>query len=585
MRNLQTITKETYDLVVIGGGINGAGVVRDAALRGLKTILIEKGDFCSGTTSWSTRLIHGGLRYLESFELALVRESLREREILLHTAPHLVKPLLLTIPIYGDRSRPYWKIQAGMMLYDTLSFDKSLPPHRMLPKEKFQQLFRHLDPENLQGAAQYYDAQAAYAERLALENILSAQKAGATVLNYVEVTQLQRRGDRIVALTCKNCLTGEEWVIQSGDRAIIINTSGPWVDQVLHSSVTLSESRGAGEQQTIDTPQNSGLSTQDSALPSPNPIGKKEKIGATKGSHIVVDPFPGAPTDSALYVEAKTDKRPFFIVPWLGKILIGTTDTRFRGDLDKIKASNEEIDYLLTETNRIIPSAQLTRQDVKLTYSGVRPLPYAEGKEPGSVTRKHILYDHSSEKATNLISLIGGKITTYRQVGEEIVDAVYKKLGRSAPPCPTQDKPLPGAILPSDTRLQQALENYGNSLAPATIHYLFSVYGARALEVLALTDSEPELAEAIAPNLPHIKAQIVYAVQSEFAQTLVDIIRRRTILAIQGNYGFDLLPVVTQTLMRYCTWSQEKCDRQVDQYRTYMQDNCIPDYALPSKVM
>ncbi|WP_026733770.1 glycerol-3-phosphate dehydrogenase [Fischerella sp. PCC 9605] len=552
MNNLQVVSNNTYDLVVIGGGINGAGAARDAALRGLKTLLIEKNDFSSGSTSWSTRLIHGGLRYLESFEFDLVRESLREREILLHIAPHLVKPLLLTIPIYGDHSRPYRKIQAGMVLYDILSFDKTLLSHRMLPKRKFQLLFPDLDFEELRGGAQYYDCQVAYAERLCLENILAAQEAGATVLNYVKVKQLHQQNNRIAALTCSDCFTGEEVTVKLNSRTVVVNTSGPWVDQILESI------------------------TPDGSTPSSS---ESKKIGATKGSHIIVDPFVGAPM-TALYVEAKTDGRPFFIVPWLGKYLIGTTDKRFHGNLDQIKADNSEIDYLLTETNRIIPIARLSRQDVKFTYSGVRPLPWEESKQPGKITRKHILYDHTKEGIVNLISLIGGKLTTYRQVGEEIVDAVYRKLGSQAPVCPTKQKPLPGAILPNDPRLKKALDDYSDVIPPTSIHHLFSIYGAKAVEVLALTDKSSDLAEAIAPELPDIKAQIVYAVNSELARTLVDIARRRTSLAMLSHYGLDLLPVMTEILAKHCGWSTQDCDRQIKDYHTYIQQNCIPDYAL-----
>lgn len=554
MRDFPTIQSQTYDLIIVGGGINGAGVARDAALRGLKTIIIDKADFCGGTTSWSTRLIHGGLRYLEYFEFALVRESLREREILLNAAPHLVKPLLLTIPIYGDRSRPYWKIQAGMILYDIFSFDKTVPSHQMLRKKKFRQLFRYIDPEDLSGAAQYYDGQVAYAERLALENIMSAEEGGATVLNYVEVTHLQRENNRISGVNCKDVLTGTEFEIKCNDKTVIVNTSGPWVDSILNSAMTNNAA---------------------------NPIGKTKKIGGTKGSHIIVDPFPGAPPTS-LYVEAKSDGRPFFIVPWLGMFLIGTTDLPYKGSLDKMKADNDEIDYLLRETNLIIPTAKLSRSDVKFTYSGVRPLPYAEGKKPGSITRSHILFDHSKEGATNLISLIGGKITTYRQVGEEMVDKVYKKQGRTAPPCPTLNKPLPGAILPCDSRIEKAIQDYRAQLPLPTIHHLFEIYGAKALEVLALVDEEPELAEQITPQTRDIKAQVVYAVKSEYAETLVDITRRRTSLAMKANYALDLLPVLTETLTRYCGWSQEKCHQQLEFYRNFMEENCIPDYVMES---
>lgn len=550
MRDFSTIQNTDYDLIIIGGGVNGAAVARDAALRGLKPILLEKGDYASGTSSWSTRLIHGGLRYLEYFEFSLVRESLREREVLLRTAPHLVKPLMLTVPVYGDRSRPYWKISAGMLLYDIFSYDKTLPSHRMLPEQKFHQLFRYLDQDGLKGGAQYYDGQAVYAERLCLENIIAAEEAGATCLNYTEVTTLQREGDRITALNCEDKLTGETFTVNSTDRAVIINTSGPWVDQVCQ--------RGENNQQT-------------------SPIGQKSKIGGTKGSHIVVPTFSGAP-NTALYVEAKSDGRPFFIVPWLGMYLIGTTDLPFQGNLDQVKADNSEIDYLVKETNLIIPSAQLTRDDVKFTYSGVRPLPYSEGQKPGSVTRKHIIYDHRSEGVNNLISLIGGKLTTFRHVGEELVEIVGKKQKRNLPPCPTLKTPFPGAIIPSDPRVTETVKTYRDRVSLSTLNHLFTLYGARAIAVLQLIDESPDLAETITPTLPDIKAQIVYAVRKEAAHSLVDILRRRTTIAMQANYGLDVLPIVSEVLGKHCDWGEEKLDRALKDYHNYMENNCIPDY-------
>lgn len=557
MRNLDKINQEKYDLIIIGGGINGAGVARDAALRGLKTILLEKDDFAGGTSSWSTRLIHGGLRYLEYFEFSLVRDALKEREILLRNAPHLVHPLLLTIPIYKDRSRPYWKILAGMILYDIFSFDKSLPNHRMLPKSKFTQLFRSIDRENLQGGSQYYDGQVVYAERLCWENVLCAQQAGATVLNYTEVTQLHLKANnsspsRITAITCRDVLTGQDFQVQFSDNAVVVNTAGPWVDSVCQ----LGMRNGNHEM-----------------------IGKTKKIGATKGSHIIVAPFPGAP-DSSLYVEAKSDGRPFFIIPWLGMYLIGTTDFRYHGNLDKIKADDEEIDYLLKETNLIIPAANLSRSDIKFTYSGVRPLPNEEGKKAGSVTRRHIIFDHKSEGVTNLISLIGGKLTTYRSVAAELVNVAYEKMGKTASACLTDEKPLPGCIFDNDIRIASAIDEYKDHLRKDSIKHLFSLYGAMALDVLKLVREYPELGQQINPQLPDIKAQIVYAVGFELAENIIDIMRRRTVLAIHGNYGFDFLPVVTEVLQKYCGWSQEKCDRSVKNYQEYMENNCIPNYQL-----
>jgi glycerol-3-phosphate dehydrogenase len=433
MRDFSTIQHSTYDLIIIGGGINGAGTARDAALRGLKTLLIEKDDFASGSTCWSTRLIHGGLRYLEYFEFALVRESLHERERLLHNAPHLVQPLQMTIPLYRGAARGYGLVQAGMLLYDLLSFDKTVPNHRMLSAQKFKQLFRTVRSPDIVGAAQYYDAQVEYAERLCLENVLDAQAAGATVLNYVAVQGLQlgENSPEIVAIACEDQLSGATFTVNTRG-AVVVNTSGPWVDQICHLG------RKQGQVQTIGT---------------------TKKMGGTKGSHLIVDPFPGAP-QTALYVEAASDRRPYFIIPWLGKYLIGTTDLAYQGNLRAIKASNAEIDYLLSETNRVLPSAQLTREDVRFTYSGVRPLPYVGDKNPSSITRSHILFDHQTEGVNNLIALIGGKLTTYRQVSEEIVDRVYGKLKRIAPPCPTRNKPLSGAIAADTEQIEAMTKRY-----------------------------------------------------------------------------------------------------------------------------
>ncbi|MEM8829218.1 MAG: glycerol-3-phosphate dehydrogenase [Cyanobacteria bacterium P01_G01_bin.19] len=552
MRDFAQIQQTNYDVIVIGGGINGAGVARDAALRGLKTILIEKNDFASGSSSWSSRLIHGGLRYLEYFEFPLVRESLKEREVLLRTAPHLVNPLQLTIPVYRDRSRPYWKIWAGMILYDIFSFDKTLPSHRMLPQKKFKQIFRSVDKDNLGGGAQYYDGQVTFAERLCLENVLSAQNAGATVLNYAEVMKLDIKDSRISDLVCKDKLTGESFTVSGSQDAVVVNTAGPWIDHICQRG------NKAGKDVTI---------------------GDAKKNGGTKGSHIVVEPFPGAP-NSNLYVEAKSDGRPFFILKWLDKYLIGTTDLPYKDDIENIKADNDEIDYLLQEVNYIIPIANLKRDDVVFTYSGVRPLPNSEGKKPGSITRKHIIFDHKKEGVKNLLTLIGGKLTTYRNVGEETVDDILKRMKKSPQPCRTDSLPLPGCILPNDPRIQQAVHEYSSILPISAIDHLFYSYGAKALEILPLTKDNPDLREQISPKFLDIKAQIVYAVRSELAHTIVDILRRRTILAMKGNYGMDLLPAVTDTLQKHSGWTPEQCDRACNDYRFYMEHNCIPDYQM-----
>ncbi len=561
MATLSQLRSQQFDLIVIGGGINGAATARDAALRGLKTLLIDQGDF-GGAVGWSSRLIHGGLRYLEYFEFGLVRESLRERELLLRNASHLVQPLQMTIPIYRGNKRGPQLVQLGMLLYDVLSFDRTVPGHRMLKPAPFGQLYRGVKRDRLSGAAQYFDAQAAHAEQLCLENVLSAQAAGATVLNYTAATRLTQpnQGSLVESITLENLRTGETVELDSRN-AVLINTAGPWVDKVLE--------RGWQNGQA-------------------KPLSPRRWIGGTKGSHIIVDPFPGAPTDGALYVEAETDGRPYFIIPWLGKYLIGTTDLRTTQDPGDLKASDEEIDYLLAETNRVLPQAQLRRQDVRFTYAGMRPLPYAEGKKTSSITRSHIVVDHIQADAgaiANLLSLVGGKLTTYRQVGEELTDAAYRKLNRPSPACTTGDRPLPGANGLTPAALTQAVAQYrspdrAEPLPLATLQHLFNTYGMRAWDVLKLTDDAPELAQPLQAELPDIRAQVVYAVQTELAQTLVDIGFRRLLTAHRANYGRDALATMVETLQQHCGWSEAECDRQLQNYHGYVENHALPDYQL-----
>ena len=367
-----------YDVVIIGAGINGAGIARDAAMRGLKVLLLEKGEIGAGTTSASTRLIHGGLRYLEHFEFGLVYESLRERETLLRIAPDLVRPLPMAIPIYKESRRGWLTIRAGMVLYDLLSWRKSLPRHRMLSRAETLERWPGLNPEGLVGSALYYDAQVEFPERLVLANVQSAREFGAEVLTHTRVTGLTG--------------SGVEFGGQFIEASVIINAAGPWIDLVLA------------------------------------PVNGPKLIGGTKGSHIVVPVFPTAPAN-AIYLEARSDGRPIFIIPWNKLYLIGTTDVPFEGDPDEVRCEDWEIDYLLSETNLALPSAKLTRDNIVQTYSGVRPLPYQ------SRTRRHFIREHP--QLPNLLSIVGGKLTTYRSLSEECVNLIFRKLGKNPPPCRT----------------------------------------------------------------------------------------------------------------------------------------------------
>ncbi|MDQ6745837.1 MAG: glycerol-3-phosphate dehydrogenase [Actinomycetota bacterium] len=513
-------------MIVIGAGINGCGIARDAALRGLKVVLIDKGDIAAGTTSWSTRLIHGGLRYLEHLEVGLVRESLRERERLLRIAPHLVRPLSFLIPIYERDRRGPWTIRAGMLAYDALSLDKSEARHHMLNPARALEREPGLSPEGLEGAAVYYDAQAEYPERLALENALDAHDHGAVILTHHAVRRLEVQDRRIQGVT----LDGGETL-----RApVVVNVAGPWVDEVL------------GEL---------------AAAPA------QRLVGGTKGVHLVVESFPGAP-DEALYVEAG-DGRPYFIVPWNNLFLIGTTDTRYEGDLDHVVAEEEEIEYLISATNEVIPPANLTRYDVLYTYAGVRPLPETAGQE-GSVTRSHVIHDHAPE-IDGLLSIVGGKLTTFRQLAQETMDAVLGKLEREAHPCRTGEVPLPGGAVEDWESFAESFVERA-PVSDVVARRLLRIYGTQAEEVLTVASGRPELSASFDPDTGAIGAEVVHALEAELAGNLADVLLRRTMVGLGRHAGIGADEAAARVCREQLGWEDERARAEVAAYREGLRD-------------
>jgi glycerol-3-phosphate dehydrogenase len=523
-----------FDLIVIGAGINGAGIARDATLRGLSVLLVDKGDVGAGTTSRSTRLVHGGLRYLEHFEVPLVRESLRERETLLRIAPHLVHPLSFLLPIYEEHKRRPVVIRMGMMAYDALSLDKSMERHRMLSRDEALRREPGLRSDGLRGAAAYYDAQAAYPERLALENALDARRRGAVVLPYMRVTGIERTHNRVVGVALHDQLHGIEYRARG---ALVINASGPWVDEVL------------GDARPRD----------------------EHLIGGTKGSHLVVEPFPGAPRE-AVYAEAVGDGRPYFVVPWNGLYLIGTTDTRYDGDLDDVVATDDEVAYLIDETNRLIPDADLTAAQVLYTYAGVRPLPAAADGDEGAITRSHVIHDHADrdipegERLEGLLSIVGGKITTYRRLSEETVDAAVKKLGRKADKCRTHQVPLPGGTAYPFAGFRERFRAT-SGLPVDTADRLLRIYGTRAAEALDFADGAPELREPFDDDTGAIGAEVVFSLRTELAETLADVVQRRTLVGYGAHAGLDAVEAAAEIAVRHVHWSDERAAAEVAAYR------------------
>lgn len=506
--------EKTFDVVIIGAGINGAGVARDAAMRGLSVLLLDKGDIGGGTSAWSTRLIHGGLRYLEHGEFGLVRESLRERETLLKIAPHLVRPLPLVFPIYRNARRGPLTIRMGMWLYDLLLFDKSLPRHRMLSREETLQTIPQLERTGLTGAALYHDAQVEFAERLVLENVIAAVDAGAKVRTYTRVDGFDVQNEVIPGVRFTDLPTGTSCTAYG---KVIINAAGPWVDQVLK-----------------------------------NVKRSPRLIGGTKGSHIIVPRFADAPT-SGLYIEASIDHRPFFVLPWNDKYLIGTTDLRFEGNSDDVRIDENEITYLLNETNRVLPSANLTRDQILYSYSGVRPLPFTRTEDEQRITRRHFIRPHP--EIENLYSIVGGKLTTYRNLAEEVVDKISRRFGLRARPCLTAITPLPGA----------------SSFQPGSLNErLFRIYGTRAAEILKLAEAKPELAQVFDKETGAIAAEIVFAFKHELAQTLTDCLMRRTMVGLNSSCGLTSVENAADIAQRHLGWTRERTEQEIRSYRTYL---------------
>lgn len=526
-----------FDMIVIGGGINGSGIAWEAALRGLDVLLLEKSDYGSGTSSWSSRMIHGGLKYLEVADIGLVRESLREREWLLNAAPHLVKPLRFVLPFYSTNVHSQSALRLGMLAYDVLSFNKSVGHHSVFSRKALLKRYDGLNPIGLTGGATYFDAQVEFAGRLVLEVTKSARSGGALTLNYAQVDELivKDSNHRVTGVRFVDRLTGDR---HEATAKVVINVTGPWVDELLTTS---------------------------------GPTLTKERlIGGTKGSHFIVDPFPGAPHD-AMYYEAVADGRPLMVIPWLGRFLIGSTDHRTDGDLDTIRSGSVELDYVLRETNRLFPLANLTATSVLYSYCGVRPLPYDADKPEGQVTRRHILHRHGPG-LTGLYSVIGGKLTTFRALAEEFVDEILRENFAIKPrkrTSPTRRARLPGAgvDLPGlAARLQRT-----TALSESVIARLIQIYGATARDVAQLAASQPSLAEVIDESTCTIAAQVVHAVRCEQAVTMTDLLARRTMIGLEPDLGLGAMAAVGRTLINHCGWSEARVAVDSAGYLRYLE--------------
>src|ERR1700730_996604 len=367
-----------FQVVVIGGGISGVAVARECARAGKHTLLVEQNDFASGVTSRSTRIIHGGLRYLEHGELALVRESLRERERLLRERSHLVHPMHFLLLLNQKSQRSAMKVRAGLWLYQRMAGKPSAASSNQM---ELARLERALDAGHQWSFFNYEDAQCEFPERLVAEWLMEASDAGATVRNHTEALAVDVSHGRVHGVLLRDQITGRD---QRVDAAWVINCGGPWADRVC----------------------------QRSSLRMAKPM-----LGGVRGSHIVLPRFPGSPS-AAVYTEA-VDGRPIFVLPWNDQILVGTTEVADNGDPDKTAPAPDEITYLIRSVSQLFPKAKITAQSVKHAFAGIRPLPYSPDSRPSAVTRRHILHDHADEGATRMISVIGGKLATAASLARE----------------------------------------------------------------------------------------------------------------------------------------------------------------------
>ncbi len=547
-RDLKAMSATDYDIVIVGGGITGASTAWDAALRGLKVALLEKDDFAHATTSGSSKLVHGGLRYLVNGEFRLVRESLRERRIWENVAPHMVHPLPFVLPTYGWGMSGPIVMGIGLALYDLLSFDrnwlsdddKKLPGFKRISKGKALDIMPALKRENLTGAMIYYDCQMHAPERLCLECIEGAVEYGADAANYAEVTGFvteasMKRGVKVSGVTVLDKLTGDTHTIKG---RVVVNAAGPWADKTM-------------------------------AMVDETPA---RRLIRSKGIHIITRDISGS---NALAIKSELGGH-FFVIPWRGHTIIGTTDTVFEEDPDDLGVTERDIANFLIVVNDGLPGLNLKREDVLHFYAGLRPLvdttpKTAEGepapKDSYNASRAAEVFDHGAEEAIDgLISAIGGKWTTSRHLAEQVVDLALKKLGRTAA-CETHCTPVYGGEIGRlKSYIERAQKKYPH-LAPEIVANLVDYHGSRIGEVLATADERQgereELLRRLAPETNVIGAQVVHAVRHEMALHLADVVFRRTGLGTLGHPGVPAITQAAELMRRELGWDETQYAREI----------------------
>lgn len=526
-----------FDLIIIGGGITGAGALRDAARRGLKVCLVEQEDLASGTSSRSSKLVHGGLRYLENLEFSLVFEAVSERRVLTEIAPHLVSPMGFLFPVYKRSRRSVFTVNLGMWVYDGLSLFRSPRIHKNLNAKAVAEVEPMLGQEGLKGAPLYWDC-ATDDARLTLETALDGAAQGAVVLTWTKMVGLLRGDDgRVCGVRVRDQLSGEEREIAGN---AVINATGPWSDRT----------RQAGDRKVRD------------------------RLRPTKGVHIVVN-AERLRVNHAVVCFHPTDGRVLFAIPWGEQTYIGTTDTDFSGDPAEVAADLSDVRYLLAASNYYFPAAALVERDVIATWAGVRPLIGAEpAANESKVSREHEI----TVDPDMLITIAGGKLTTYRRMAAEVVDQAVSllmltgKLPSELRPARTDREPLAGAVgwPESDdvgSIVLQTLMASKGTLDAAVAKALVQTYGTRAVDVAARAAGDQRLAGRLSAGRDEIVAQVDHAVEVELASTLRDVLIRRTQVFFRANdQGLAAAPVVVARMAELLGWSEARAAAELAAY-------------------
>ena len=523
---MKTDPTQTIDLAVVGGGINGAGLAFLAARAGLSVALLDKGDWASGTSSRSTKLIHGGIRYLEQGRLGLVRESLSERRSLLSDAPHLVRPLPFLLPVYRGDSRPPWMLKTGLWLYDLLAGRHNLSRHQWLPPAEALAHAPSLKAEGLLGCGVYWDAQVNDA-RLVGENVRAAREQGAFCQSRAEVTGVERKDGRF-QLEIRG-QAGSPGLIRARMAA---DATGPWAN--LTSRLW--------------------------------PGTHARKVRPTRGSHLVL-PFPLS--DMAVLVMSPREKRILFAIPFRGGTLLGTTDVDDNGDPGQVRCTREETRYLLEHAQRLFPSRVSLSSPVAAAFAGLRPLAFADDAHASSVSREDRI-----TMSNGVISILGGKLTTYRSMARKALALVFREMDRSGSPPPHTR--LPGAPLESwDDFLKRALREWpaAYGVTEETARHLACLYGGRALSVLEPLKRDEGLRAPLVPGRPEIAAQVLYAAHREDAASLSDVLLRRLEIGLTDR-GAQAAEPASRLLASSLGWSEEK---RLEEVASYLAQRTAPE--------